>query len=303
MESLKSLRRRIRAVRSTGKITRAMEMVSAAKLRKAQSALFAGRPYAAKLQELMASLATSPVCMAHPIFQEQSGSSKTLVIFTSDRGLCGAFNTNLIKKAEEILASEPETKWSIVCVGRKVSDYFRHKNHPILESIIGSSGQASSELAEKLSKRLIQLFLSGETNEVWLLYPSFISTVVNRPTLTRYLPMTPESLTVPSDVASSHPVASLETTHNELDYIFDEPPQEFFKLLVPHFLRSRLYITLAEASASEHSARMVAMNNATSNCEEMTGTLTLHMNRARQDTITTELLEIVSGAEALKANA
>lgn len=290
-ESLKVLRRRVRSVTNTKQITRAMEMVSAAKLRRAQSTLMAGRPYAAKLQELLAHLASGSALGEHPLFREREGNRKILVLFTSDRGLCGAFNNNLINEAERLMRREPETQWQLVCVGKKGLDYFRRRQAPIIHSITGMQGQADVDASRELSSFLQQRFNANECDRVMLLYPRFISTVASRPTLAQYLPMTPEALGLkPEEGAGGY----------SIDYILDPSGPEVFDALLPRFLTSRLYITMAELATSEHSARMVAMNNATKNCDEMADQLTLRMNNARQAAITKELLEIVSGAEALK---
>jgi F-type H+-transporting ATPase subunit gamma len=297
VESLKTLRRRLRSVKSIGKITRAMEMVAASKLRRAQSTLLAGRPYAAKLQELLAHLAGSSALGEHPLFKEREEHSKVLVIFTSDRGLSGSFNANIIKMAEEILRAEPETAWQLVCVGRKGRDYFLKRKWPVIESIVGLGGHPDLPEAQRIAAKLQDLFLAGECDSVWLLYSAFISTMVSQPTVARYLPMTPESLGLA-------PPGQFERHHGEVvDYILEPSAGEVFNELLPRFLSSRIYITMAEVATSEHSARMIAMNNATKNCTEMSDQLTLRLNKARQGAITKELLEIVGGAEALKGGA
>lgn len=294
VESLKTLRRRLRSVKSIRQITRAMEMVAASKLRRAQATLLAGRPYAAKLQELLAHLARGSVLSNHPLFQEREERCKVLVIFTSDRGLSGSFNANIIKYAEEFLRSEPQTQWQLVCIGRKGRDYFAKRQWPILDSVIGLRGQPDLPEARRLSEALQNLFLTGQCDSVWLLYSAFVSTIFYRPTITRYLPMTPESLGLA-------PPGEFEHHHGEIiDYILDPSAGEVLNELLPRSLSSRIYITMAEVATSEHSARMIAMNNATKNCTEMSDQLTLKLNKARQGSITKELLEIVGGAEALK---
>lgn len=297
VESLKTLRRRIRSVKNTGKITRAMEMVAAAKLRRAQATLMAGRPYARKLRELLAQLAGSSALAENPLFREREERRKTLVIFTADRGLSGAFNTNIIKQAEEVLRGEPQTQWELIVIGRKGRDYFQRRPWPIREAVVGLGGSPNLTEARRLATSLAELFLAGQTDAVYFLYSAFISTVVYRPTLERYLPMTAESLSLTPKKGEPEP----GRPHRELDYIMDPSAEEVFNQLLPRFLSSRIYITMAEVATSEHSARMIAMNNATKNCKEMADVLTLRLNRARQDAITKELLEIVGGAEALKA--
>ena len=296
VESLRTLRRRLRAVKNIRQITRAMEMVAASKLRRAQAVLMAGRPYAAKLQELLAHLAEGSALGEHPLFRERQGRRKVLVIFTADRGLSGSFNANIIKQAEELLRSEPETQWQLVCIGRKGRDHFRRRQWPILESVVGLRGHPELAEARRIATLLLDLYNAGRCDSIRLLYSAFISMVVYRPTLVRYLPMSPESLGLKLDEES-------ERAARNIDYLLEPSAKEVFDAILPRYLSSRIYITMAEVATSEHSARMIAMNNATKNCSEMSDALTLRMNKARQNTITKELLDIVGGAEAQKQGA
>ncbi|MEN6627154.1 MAG: ATP synthase F1 subunit gamma [Candidatus Sumerlaeia bacterium] len=293
VESLKTLRRRVRTVRNIKQITRAMEMVSAAKLRRAQSTLLAARPYARKLQELLAHVAASSATGANPLFQERAGKRRVLVIFTSDRGLAGSFNVNLAREAEDLMRSDPEARWRLVCIGRRGRDHFAHRGHDIIDSIIGLGGQANSDEATRLADRLRQMFLAGEADRIDLLYARFVSTVVNRPSTVQFLPMTPEALQPAKKRKEPE-----EKKH--IDYIIEPSPQAVFDQLLPRYLSSRVYITMAEQATSEHSARMISMNNASKNCTELGDQLTLKLNKARQGAITKELLDIVGGAEALQ---
>lgn len=294
VESLKTLRRRLRTIKNTGKITRAMEMVSASKLRRALAVLVAGRPYAAKLQELLLRLAAGSELGQHPLFREREGRRKVLVIYTSDRGLAGSFNANIIKCAEDVMKAEPDAQWQLVCIGRKGRDYFQRRNVPIIESLIGLGGQADSASARQIGKLLLDLFTSDRCDEVWLVYSAFISTVAYRPTLVRYLPVAQESIGTPKEENGRT---------GEIEYILEPSAQEVFDQILPRYLSSRIYITMTEVATSENSARMISMNNATKNCSELSESLTLRMNKARQGAITKELLEIVGGAEALKLQA
>ena len=291
-ETLKDLRRRVRSIRNIKQITRAMEMVSASKLRRAQATLMAARPYAQKLQELLAHVANSTLILEHPLFKERGGNRKILVLFTADRGLCGSFNANLIKEAETRLRNEPQTDWQIVAVGKRGREYFARRKWPIIRSWEGFRGQADSAAASEIAAFLLDLFENNATDQIVLLYPRFISTVMSRPTVAQYLPLTPEALGLKIDEA--------EKSH-EVDYILEPDAASVFDLLLPRYLSSKIYITMAELATSEHSARMVAMNNATKNCKELGDALTLKLNKARQASITKELLEIVAGAEAIKA--
>ena len=292
VESLKTLRRRVRTVKNIRQITRAMEMVSAAKLRRAQSILIAGRPYAARLQELLAHMAESANAGEHPLFKPRVGNRKILILFTADRGLCGSFNANLIKETEGLLASEPQTQWELICIGKKGNDYFRSRRWPIIEAVTDLRGNVDAARVREMADRIVERFGQNQCDSVWLLYSAFISTVASRPTLVQYLPLTPE--------AFARPKSGHAEEGRAVDYICEPSAQEVFDALVPRYLFSRIYITAAEVATSEHSARMVAMNNATKNCQELGDMLTLKLNKLRQEAITRDLLDIVGGAEALR---
>lgn len=291
-ESLKNLRRRIRTVRATKQITRAMEMVAAAKLRRAQEVLLAARPYAHKLQELLGYLATSSAVQEHPLFAEREERRRTMVLFTSDRGLAGSFNTNIIRMVEVEMKSRPEFNWELYCIGRKGHDYFRRRDWPIIEARTGLSGRPETGFAQQINEDLLQRYLAGETDAIYFAYPRFVSMAVNRPTITKFLKLDADELVARGDADKAHRGV-------ELDYILEPSAQEVFESLVPRFLTSKIYITLAETFTSEHSARMLAMNNATRNCNELMEELTLKLNKARQQQITNELIDIIGGAQAV----
>lgn len=291
IESLKDLRRRIRSINQTRKTTRAMEMVSAAKLRRAQQALVASRPYAEKLTELLHNLSSDTALREHPLFQARQGDRKTLVVFTGDRGLCGAFNTNLINAAEQALKARPEIDWKLVCVGRRGRDYFVRRQWPIAEYFTASgAGVADPGLSREIADFLLKLYTGNETDEVLLLHSHFVSTVVNHPVLEKYLNLSADEVKAEEGRAI-----------HEIEYIMEPSRADVLDALLPRYLASRVHLAMSENMTSEHSSRMIAMNNATKNCDEMGDDLTLRMNKARQSMITTELLEIVAGAEALKA--
>lgn len=287
--SIKDLRLRIRSIKSTKKITRAMEMVSAAKLRRSQNAMMAARPFARKLETLLGRLALSPRAQAHPLFEQRGEDSAPplLILFTSDRGLCGAFNANLIKMAEKYLAAHPDAL--LYCIGRKGRDYFKRR---VGERLIGSStdlnNRLDGELTNSISSMAKDMFLEGKVREVNMIAAEFVSTATNRPRLSRYLPMAADAFGVSADDAGG-----------STDYILEPTPERVFEALLPRYLQSKIYLGLAETYTSEHASRMLAMNNATKNCNELQSSLTLKMNKARQASITTQIIEIVSGAEAL----
>lgn len=290
-ENVKSLRRRLRSIKNTKQITRAMEMVSAAKLRRAQELLMAGRPYAAKLQELLGRLAGSATA-SHPFFDRREVRKRVLVLVTADRGLAGSFNAQLNKKAESMLR-ESTVPTELVCIGKKGYDYFKSRQWNIIFSVTDFSGKLSYDRTNEVADRLTGLFTSGEADEIVVVYNSFVSMMVYRPTVEKMLPLDPESLLAQAADSSASEGASGE-------YIMEPTAEEVFASLLPRYINSKMYIIMAETFTAEHSARMIAMSAATKNSSELIDKVSLAMNKARQAAITKEILEIVGGAEALK---
>jgi F-type H+-transporting ATPase subunit gamma len=287
-ENTKFLKRRLRSVKSTMQITSAMEMVSAAKLRRTQNVLMAGRPYSAKLQELLGRLAQT-AAPAHPFFERREVRRRMVVVVTADRGLAGAFNTQVVKRAEALIRESREPV-ALFCVGKKGADYFRTRHGDIAGTITDFGGTLRSDSSNRLGEELAGAFLKGEVDEVLLVYNSFVSTMQYRTRAEQLLPLEPEEL-LKGAPATGGPGG---------EYILEPDAQRVFEQLLPRYLRNKVYITLAETFTAEHSARMVAMSGATKNCEDLINKLTLRINKARQAAITKEILEIVSGAEALK---
>ena len=285
MATLRDIRRRIRSVKSTAQITKTMEMVSAAKLRRAQTAVESARPYGEQLREVLGNLASATGEVLHPAFAKREVKKRAIVLVSSDRGLCGAFNVNLVKTVETaVRESGGYAGTALALIGKKGFDYFRRRNASILASNTEMGGVASWDYAEALARDLVQRFIAGEFDEVDLVYTHFKSALHRVIVVEPYLPL--------SRVSTEAAV--------QRDYIFEPSPEGILERIVPYFLAMRLYMALAESAASEHGARMVAMGSATKNANEMIQNLTLHMNRTRQATITRELVEIVAGAEALK---
>jgi F-type H+-transporting ATPase subunit gamma len=283
MPSLKDLRKRIASVRSTQKITKAMKMVAAARLRRAQEAAERARPYAAKLTEMFSAVVAGLSEEAHPLLARREERRIDFVVLTSDRGLCGGYNANLLRQAEAFRREHGEQELRLILVGRKGLDYYRRRAvTPLLERT-GVLNSPVTEVAGALAERVTQRFAAGETDVVYLLYSRFQSAITQVPTLVRLLPVD-----APAE----------ETT--PVEYIFEPPRPELLGRLLPRYVETRLLQALLEAIASEFGAKMTAMDNATRNAAEMIDRLTVSMNRARQAAITTELMEIVSGAEALK---
>jgi F-type H+-transporting ATPase subunit gamma len=291
-ESLKVLRRRIRSISNTKQVTRAMEMVSAAKLRRAQGALLSARPYVRHLEKLLAHVAPMAEATGHPLFSQRHVKRSTLVLYTADRGLCGSYNANLIRIAEKHLKDHRLGSMELVCLGKKGHEYFSRRHWPIALSITDMGGVLDRKRSDQLANYLKERFLSGQTDEVFLLYSTFINTAHSRPTYQKFLDLDLSDLITPTH--------KLANTDYQNEYILEPTRERVFERLLPDYLQSKIYITMAETYTSEHSARMLAMNNASSNCDEMADTLTLKRNKARQGSITNDLLDIVGGAEALQ---
>jgi F-type H+-transporting ATPase subunit gamma len=285
MPSLKALRKRIASVRSTQQITKAMKMVSAAKLRRAQEAALAARPYARKLGELLGNLTAWLPADAHPLLRQPAEVRRVhLLLITADRGLCGAYNSNLIRQAEAFLREHRDRQPSLTLVGRKGVEHFRRRRAEIAEQFVGI-GNPTFELARKIAAGLAARYASGATDRVVVLYSAFRSALSQVPTVETLLPIAP----VGRPGAGPAP-----------EYLVEPGRVAVLGRLLPRYLEVAVFGALLEAAASEHGARMTAMDSATNNAAEMIFSLTLQMNRARQAAITKELMEIVSGAEALK---
>ena len=285
MPSLKALRKRIATVRSTQQITKAMKMVAAAKLRRAQEAAERARPYADKLVEMFGAVVADLEESAHPLLVRRDEQRIELVVVTSDRGLCGGYNSNLIRKAEAFVREHPGKQIFVTAVGRKAVESFRRRGAKVVGEQTEIMSRPAIESARAVAQGLTERFASGETDAVYLLYSRFRSAISQVPTVRPLFPVA-----LPERSANTQPV----------EYIFEPERPQLLGALLPRYIETLLMQAFLESIASEHGARMTAMENATTNASEMIGRLTLSMNRARQAAITTELMEIVSGAEALK---
>jgi F-type H+-transporting ATPase subunit gamma len=286
MARIREIRARVVAIKKTQKITSAMKMISAARLARAQQAAEASRAYGRKLAEVFASVASGIEADAHPLLARREGARKLdVVLFTSDRGLCGAFNANLIKAAQAVIANRRSefNSIAVVCVGRRGRDYVRRRR---LESPRAWTGISlpNAENAREIGEYLVERFLSGASDEVMLVYARFVSAMRQEPTVTTVLPV------LAAGDANAAPA---------LPYEIEPDPQSLLAALLPSVVQFAVLRALLENSASEHGARMSAMESATENTRELIRSLTLDMNKARQTQITTELTEIVAGAEAL----
>jgi len=288
MATLKAIRKRIGSVRNTQQITKAMKMVSAAKLRRAQEAAVRARPYAEKMTELLKNVSSRVSSEAHPLLRVRELKKIQLVLFTSDRGLCGGYNTNLIRAAEAFMRQHAGDKEiELTLVGRRGTDHFRRRRANIAERYTDILYKVPEELAAEIAQKLIGRFVNSETDTVYILYSRFRSALSQVPTLERLLPVA---------LAEARETDAEQQT----EYLYEPGVQQLLASLLPRITDVAVQRALLEATASEHGARMTAMDSATGNATKMIGSLTLQMNRARQASITRELMEIVGTAEALK---
>ena len=291
-QNLKDVRRRIQSVKNLRKITAAMKMVAAAKLRRAQSRAESARPYADAVRGVLLRLAANARGVRDPLLAERSGEATMAIVVASDRGLAGAYNANLNRAAAQELAGTPTPQ--VVAVGRKARDYFRHRGVRIAAEFTGLGDEIPFSLADRIASEATRLFLDGQCDRVLLVYAQFINPVLSRPVAVRLLPLAGEDLGVTGSGAARQQGAA------EGEYIFEPDAEAVLAKLLPHYVSVLVYRALLEAKASEFGARMAAMDNATRNAGELIDRLTLQSFRVRQAAITNEILEIVAGANALR---
>ena len=286
MPSLIDIRRRIRTVRNTQQITKAMKMVSAAKLRRAQERVVTARPYAGMLNRILADVAAAARVdertAGHPMLAEREEKRIQLVLVTADRGLAGAFNSNLIKASQRFIEEHPEASVELELVGRKGRDFWRKRTSAISGEQIGVSQKFSYSDAAAVAAKTSGRFASGEVDAVYLLYNEFKSVIAQKLTIARVLPI------------------ELPSGAKGIDFIYEQPPQQLLEGLLPRYVEIAFYRAMLESAAAEQAARMTAMDAATSNAADVIDRLTLYMNRVRQASITKEIIEVVSGAAALE---
>jgi F-type H+-transporting ATPase subunit gamma len=293
MATLRDIQRRIRSVQSTQKITRAMKLVAAAKLRRAQERILAARPYAGKMSELLGNLVSAAEGRdgaQHPLLEHREGPRRQIVIITADKGLAGAFNSNVIRRALELVRQSSGAEVTLVVVGRKARDFYRRRPWTIKRDMIGFWDRLAYTHASELADYFMQQYLDGEVDEVHLVYNEFRSVAVQRPVREQLLPISRKA-DGEADAAAA------------VDYIFEPNPATILGELLPRHVRTQVFRALMESLAGEYGARMTAMEAATKNAKEMIDVLTIQYNKARQEKITKELLDIVGGAEALKQGA
>ena len=289
MANLRAIRKRIGSVKSTQQITKAMKMVSAAKLKRAQDAIVAARPYAGKMREVVLSVARRVGQDAHPLLTSRGARKIALLVVTSDRGLCGGFNSNLLRAANRFLRESGGKAEEIVLfvVGRKARDFFRRRRVPMRKEYLNVLGTLSYQHAEQMAGDLVEGFLAGEFDEVVVAFNEFRSAISQTARMETLFPVAVEP-------------AGEQASGDGIDFLYEPSRQEILATLLPKYVVSQIFRVLLESVAGEHGARMTAMDSATNNAVDMIARLTLQMNRARQAAITKELMEIIGGAEALK---
>ncbi len=295
MPNLLDIRRRIKSVKNTQQITKAMKMVSAAKLRRAQERVVTARPFANKMAEVLGELAQrTDEDFHHPLLDYRGDQRYLLVLITADKGLCGAFNTNLTKAAQAFMRENADKQIEIMAIGRKGRDFFRNRHATISSEYIGLTGKGRVEFSEALevARALIKQYTEDTgIDKVYIIYNEFKSVLSQRVVLEQLLPVVRAKQEEP-EVKSQQPVTLV-------DYIYEQPPAEMFGELLPRLIETQIFRALLESIASEQGARMTAMDSASKNASELIESLTLNMNRIRQAAITNEIIEVVSGAAAL----
>jgi F-type H+-transporting ATPase subunit gamma len=304
MASLLDIRRRIRAVKSTQQITKAMKMIAASKLRRAQERVVGARPFARQMLRVLNSLASRVDPSTHPLLAtpEPSPDAKTLlIVISADKGLCGGFNTNIIKAASGFIASSPGRAIALGLVGRKGRDFFRRRGFEVRIEEIGIFQRVKYADARRIAQAAIEDFTSGRADGVFMVYNEFKSVMQQRVAVERLLPIAADDVRRPGPSgpgAAAGPKGPPLRTDGDVEYLFEPEPQKIFDDLLPRHIEIQIYRALLESAAAEHAARMTAMDAASKNSGEIIDNLTLYMNKVRQAAITREIIEVVSGAQS-----
>jgi F-type H+-transporting ATPase subunit gamma len=285
MPSLLDIRRRIRSVKNTQQLTKAMKMVSAAKLRRAQERVLSARPYANQLKSVLGSLAGKLENIEHPLLEVRPEEKILAIIVTADRGLCGGFNSNIIKAGQTFLLENTSNEKKVFTVGRKGRDFFKRRTVTIVSEYVNFFSKLDVAHARDISKEIVEMYTNADVDAVYLIYNEFKSVIQQRIVVEKLLPLGG------ADVPATGTPATV-------DYIFEQPPQEILNRLLPRYVEIQVFRALLESAAAEHGGRMAAMDAASRNAGEMIDLLTLNMNRVRQAAITREIIEVVSGAGA-----
>ncbi len=292
---VKILNKRIRSVKNTQQITKAMKMVAASKLQRSQGRMLAARPYSQKLTELMTELA-GKADIAHPLFEVRPVVNRLYLVIASDKGLCGSYNSNVLKLAEASVQASIDdgVTTQVYAIGRKVVKYFTKRGFTLFGDHSDFGGEANADRGATVGNAMVSAFIAGEFDEVRVVYASFVSTMTQKPVDEHVLPIAPDSVAADDSEATDDSTGS-----SHLEYIWEPSQEAMFATLLPLYLKNRVFMTLSEAFTSEHAARMMSMSMATDNAGDLIDALTLQRNRERQTSITSELLDIVGGASAL----
>jgi F-type H+-transporting ATPase subunit gamma len=285
MAKTHDLKRRIRSIKNTMQVTKAMKMVSAARLRRAQDRILAARPFAVTTVKVMSSLVARANPELHPLLVQREVKKAEVILVTSDRGLCGSFNANAIKAAGAFIRQRRPGELNVMCIGRRGRDFVRRSGLKITAEWLDVFRNLEFSFAQSIGDDLIQRYTKGEIDAVYVAYNEFKSVVAQRPVVEQILPIPRAELTGPGAGE---------------DYIYEPDPETLFEAILPAYVYVQIWRALLESAAAEHAARMTAMDSATKNAKELTDSLTLHMNRVRQASITTAIIEVVSGAAALE---
>jgi F-type H+-transporting ATPase subunit gamma len=289
MATMRQIRSRIRVAKNIQQITKAMKMVAAARLKRAQDRVQAARPYSEKMREVVGSLANAAAgSVEHPLLARREVTTTGILIITADRGLCGSYNTALLRRASELISEFDRSRLKLYTIGRKGNAFFRRRNYQIAENLSVNTNNISFGEATAITRMVRAAFEQEEIDELYVVFTRFRSAISQTPTVIKLLPIEPPQSHVEAFSAPA------------MDYIFEPDPAKLLGELLPRYLITQVYQVLLESVASEHGARMTSMSSATDNAGKMISSLTLSLNRARQASITKEISEIVGGAEALK---
>ncbi|ABZ83471.1 ATP synthase f1, gamma subunit [Heliomicrobium modesticaldum Ice1] len=289
MPGMRDIKRRIRSIKSTQQITKAMKMVAAAKLRKAQEKVIQARPYAKRIQGVLSRLVAAASDVNHPLLTTREVKRVGYVVITADRGLCGGYNANIIRKVNNEIKGRDDV--SLVCVGRKSRDFFKRMGKRIEADYVGLGEDISFGMAKEIAAKVMELYEQGTVDQVQLVFTEFYSALTQKPVQMQLLP-------IPAQAGESANSAKDSKGPQPL-YAFEPSPEAVLDELLPKYVENQIYRALLESKASEQGARMTAMGSATDNAKEMINKLTLSFNRARQAAITKEISEVVGGAAAL----
>ena len=291
MATMREIRTRLRTVRNIEKITRAMKLVAAARLKRAQDRVSAARPYAERMEQMMRRLSDAGAQVSHPLLEVREEKNIAVLVITSDRGMCGSYNTNLLRLATQFLRPRDPENVKLLLLGRKGQQFFRRTRYPIVDAQpLGSGATLAFSDVQPVVRTLRTMFESGEVDAVYVIYQRFRSAMTQIPTVLSLLPLKPPDAdeTAPAETSAGG------------EMIFEPEPENLLGRLLPRYVDTQVFRAFAESIASEHGARMTSMSAATENAGQMIDSLTLTLNRARQAAITKEIAEIVGGAEALK---